>query len=132
MAGAEYLARDDNAVPFQKSVSFYGEFAIDPESGAILRLTMQADLEPRLPVDQSALMVEYGPVLIGGNTYICPLRSVSISRHRRIMDLHEWGEDLKVYAPFETLLNDMAFRKYHVFHSTARMLPGFTPAPQGR
>jgi VWFA-related protein len=132
MAGAEYLARDDTAIPFQKSVSFYGEFAIDPETGAILRLTMQADLEPRLPVDQSAIMVEYGPVLIGGKTYICPLRSVSISRHRRIMDLHEWGEDLKVYAPFETLLNDMAFQKYHVFHSTARMLPGFTPAPQVR
>jgi VWFA-related protein len=130
IVGAEYLARDDKAVPFQKSVSFYGEFAVDPESGAILRLTMIADLEPRMPVDQSGIMVEYGPVLIGGNTYICPLRSVSISRQRRIMDLHEWGEDLKVYAPFETLLNDMAFRKYHLFHSTARMLPGFTPAPK--
>jgi hypothetical protein len=131
MAGADYLARNDKAVPFQKSVSFSGEFAIDPESGAVLRLTMIADLEPRLPVDQSKIMVEYGPVLIGGNTYICPLRSVSISRQRRIIDLHEWGEDLKVYGRFETLLNDMAFQKYHVFHSTARMLPGFTPAPKG-
>ena len=71
MAGAEYLARNDKAVPFQKSVSFSGEFAIDPESGAVLRLTMIADLEPRLPVDQSKILVEYGPVLIGGNTYIC-------------------------------------------------------------
>jgi hypothetical protein len=130
IVGAEYLARNDQAIPFQKGVSFYGEFTIDPESGAILRLTLRADLEPRLPVDQSAIMVEYDPVLIGENTYICPLRSVSISRQRRIMDLHEWGEDLKVYARFETLLNDMAFRKYHLFHSTARMLPGFTPAPQ--
>jgi len=130
MAGAEYLARDDKAVPFQKSVSFYGELAIDPRSGAILRLTIQADLEPRLPLDQSAIMIEYGPVLIGENNYICPLRSVSISRQRRIMDIHEWGEDFKVYAPFETLLNDMAFGKYHLFHSTARILPGFTPAPK--
>jgi VWFA-related protein len=130
MAGAEYVARDDKAVPFRKSVSFYGELAIDPESGAILRLTMQADLEPRLPLDQSAIMIEYGSVLIGGNSYICPLRSVSISRQRRIMDIHEWGEDFKVYAPFETLLNDMVFGKYHLFHSTARILPGFTPAPK--
>ena len=129
-AGAEYLTRDDKAVPFQKSVSFYGELAIDPESGAILRLTMQADLQPRLPLDQSAIMIEYGPVLIGGSNYICPLRSVSVSRQRRIMDIHEWGEDFKVYAPFETLLNDMAFGKYHLFHSTARILPGFTPAPK--
>jgi VWFA-related protein len=130
MAGAEYVARDDKAVPFRKSVSFYGELTMDPESGAILRLTMQADLEPRLPLDQSAIMIEYGPVLIGGNTYICPLRSVSISRQRRIMDIHEWGEDFKVYAPFETLLNHMVFEKYHLFHSTARILPGFTPAPK--
>jgi hypothetical protein len=108
---------------------FHGEFSIDPESGAILRLTMQADLRPRLPLDESNIMVEYGPVNIGGKTYICPLRSVSISRARRFMDIHEWGEDFKVYAPFETVLNDMVFGQYHLFHSSARMLPGFTPAP---
>ncbi len=45
------------------------------------------------------------------------------------MDIHEWGEDFKVYAPFETLLNDMVFGQYHLFRSSARMLPGFTPAP---
>jgi hypothetical protein len=31
-----------------------------------LRLTMQADLEPRLPLDRSGIMVEYGPVPLGG------------------------------------------------------------------
>jgi VWFA-related protein len=127
--GSEYLARDDTAVPFLMKAPFHGEFSIDPESGAILRLTMQADLRPRLPLDESNIMVEYGPVNIGGKTYICPLRSVSISRQRRFMDIHEWGEDFKVYAPFETLLNDMVFGQYHLFHSSARMLPGFTPAP---
>jgi hypothetical protein len=127
--GSEYLARDDTAVPFLMKAPFHGEFSIDPESGAILRLTMQADLRPRLPLDESNIMVEYGPVNIGGKTYICPLRSVSISRARRFMDIHEWGEDFKVYAPFETVLNDMVFGQYHLFHSSARMLPGFTPAP---
>lgn len=127
--GSQYLARDDTAVPFLMKAPFHGEFSIDPESGAILRLTMQADLRPRLPLDESNIMVEYGPVNIGGKTYICPLRSVSISRQRRFMDIHEWGEDFKIYAPFETLLNDMVFGQYHLFHSSARMLPGFTPAP---
>lgn len=46
------------------------------------------------------------------------------------MDIHEWGENFKVYAPFKTILTDMAFGKYHMFHSTSRMLPGFTPAPE--
>ena len=93
---------------------------------------MQADLEPRLPLDRSGIMVEYAPVVIGEKTYICPARSVSISRQRRIMDIDEWGETLKVDAPFETLLDDMAFDKYHIFRSTARMLPGYTPAPKNK
>jgi hypothetical protein len=37
---------------------------------------------------------------------------------------------LQVYAPFGTLLNDVVFDKYHLFHPTARMLSGFRPAPQ--
>jgi hypothetical protein len=57
---------------------FHGEFAIDPKTGAILRLTMQAALDPRLPLDESSVVVEYGPVVIGGTTYIYSLRSVSI------------------------------------------------------
>ena len=48
------------------------------------------------------------------------------------MDMHEWSESYKVYAPFETLLNDVAFDKYHLFQPTVRMLPGFRPAPQWR
>jgi len=125
-----YRANDNGMVYVKKNVPFHGEFAVDPASGAILRLTVQADLEPRLPLERSDIMVEYSPVVIGGNTYICPARSVSISRQRTIMDINEWGEKFKVYAPFETLLNDVAYEKFHVFHSTARMLPGFTPAPE--
>jgi hypothetical protein len=131
-AGAEYLTIEDSSTLIEKRVPFHGEFAIDPATGAILRLTIQADLEPRLPLDRSNIMVEYGPVLLGGTAYVCPLRSVSISRQRRIMDMVEWTEPFKVYAPFETLLNDMTFGKYHLFHSTARILPGFTPAPQDK
>ena len=81
---------------------------------------------------RSGIMVEYGPQVLGGRTYICPARSVSISRQRFIMDMHGWSESYKVYAPFETLLNDVVFDKYHLFHPTVRMLPGFRPAPQGR
>ena len=128
--GFGYLTNDDRMIPLQKKARFHGEFAIDPASGAILRLTMQADLEPRLPLERSDVMVEYGPVVIGGNTYICPSRSVSISRQRTIMDIHEWGETLKVYAPFKTILSDMAFGKYRKYNSTSRMLPGFTRVPE--
>jgi hypothetical protein len=128
---SDYLAIDDSVARSKSYKPFHGEFAIDPASGAILRLTLEADLEPRLQLDRSDIMVEYGPQVLGGHTYICPTRSVSISRQRVMMDMHGWGESYKVYAPFETLLNDVTFDKYHLFHSTVRMLPGFRPAPQG-
>lgn len=121
------LAIDNLEYPFREKAPFHGEFAVDPASGAILRLTIEADVEQRLPLERSGLMVEYGPVVIGGKTYICPQRSVSISRQRTVMNLNEWNEHLKVYAPFDTILNEMTFSKYHFFGSNVRILPGFTP-----
>lgn len=84
--------------------------------------------EARLPLERSDIMVEYGPVEMGGTTYICPVRSVSISRQPTVKVIHEWGEVFKVYGPFETLLDDVIFDKYHLFRSESRILPGFTPA----
>jgi VWFA-related protein len=132
LVGFSYLANDDRLVPYQQKVPFHGEFAVDPSSGAVLRLTVQADLKPALPLARSDVMVEYGPVVIGETSYICPLRSVSISRPRTVMAIHEWGENFKVYAPFESILSDMAYDKYHLFRPTARMLPGYTPAPKAK
>jgi hypothetical protein len=129
---SDYLTIHDGVARSEGYEPFHGEFAIDPASGAILRLTLETDFEPRLPLDRSEIMVEYGPQVLGGRTYICPARSVSISRHRVIMDMHGSSESYKVYAPFETLLNDVVFDKYHLFQPTVRMLPGFRPAPQGR
>jgi hypothetical protein len=42
-----------------------GRSRLIQRSGAILRLTAAANLEPRLPMLSSAIMVEYGPVVIG-------------------------------------------------------------------
>jgi hypothetical protein len=58
----------DTSVPIRSEARFQGEFAVDPKTGAILRLTIQADLPPRLPLKRSDVMVEYGPVVIGGQT----------------------------------------------------------------
>jgi hypothetical protein len=122
-----YLADDDRVLQAQKKSRFHGEFAVDPASGAIFRLTVQADVEPRLPLARSDVMVEYSPVVIGGNTYICPTRSVTISRERSVIDIHEWGGKANVYAPFKTILTDMTYDDYHEFRPTSRILPGFTP-----
>lgn len=115
------------AVSFLRFPPVHGELAIDPQSGAIRRITTVADFTPRLPLDQSAIAVEYSPLTIGGNLYVCPVRSVSFQRQRTIRAIDEWGESFRIYGPFETILNDMTFERYHLFHSNVHILPGFTP-----
>lgn len=123
------LAYDFDAVPFKQPAPFHGEITVDPASGAIMRLTIQADLAWRLPLERSDVMVEYAPIMRGSRTFICPLRSVSVSRQRRDVSIDEWGEGFRVYGPFETLLNEMRFEKFRIFGSTFRILPDFTEVP---
>ncbi|HUB29553.1 MAG TPA: hypothetical protein VL967_07640 [Terracidiphilus sp.] len=124
------LATDFGSYHFEDDPPFHGEIAVDPTTGTIFRLTIQADLPWRLPLDRSDVMVEYGPVIKGASSFICPLRSISISRQRRTMAIDEWGEHFKVYGPFETLLNEMQFGKYRIYGSTSRILPGFVEVPK--
>jgi hypothetical protein len=122
---------------FLTSPGYLGELAIDPETGAILRLTMQAELafirEPNLspvrPADGAGIMVEYAPVKIGGREYVCPQRSVAIMRVRTVSALTVWGQTFDIYGPYETRLNDSVYTAYHKFGSETRVLPGFDVVP---
>jgi VWFA-related protein len=113
---------------FRKLSGYHGEIAIDPTSGAILRLEIMADLKPTMPIHLSQTLVEYGPVQIGGNTYICPVRSVSISRGRTLRLVTELGQDFTTFGPYATTLNDVTFGDYHVFRSQSRILTGLEAA----
>jgi hypothetical protein len=50
-------------------------------------------------------MISYGAVEIGGQSYICPQRSVSIVRMRSIAMLF-----VRTYGPWATLVNDITYR----------------------
>jgi VWFA-related protein len=119
----------DGTTFFRKLAGYHGEIAVDPASGSILRLVLQADLNPPLPLVRSDTLIEYGPVEIGGIIYICPVRSVAISRGRTVRVMQEWAESFSTYGPYETMLNDVSFGNYHVFRSESRILTGATPAP---
>jgi hypothetical protein len=87
--------------------AYRGEIAIDPVTGAILRLVMRADPPPSAPLLQADVLVDYGPVELGGKTYLCPLRSVALS------------------LGLETgWLNDVVFDRYHLYTADTRILPG--------
>jgi hypothetical protein len=106
------------------ATGYLGEVAIDPATGTILRLTVQADLALDSPILRGDVMVEYGPVEIGGKTYTCPIRSVSISLN------DDRFVDPFTQAPQTNLLNDVTFTDYHQFRAESRILPGYVPAPK--
>ena len=126
------LPEGDGTTPYEnKATTYGGEFAVNPDSGAIMRIVIDADLneerDPDVPLIRSQIMVEYGPVELGGKTYICPQRSVEISRGRTERRLHEWGMSFSLYSSFETMINDVTFGGYHKFGSESRILPEFEP-----
>jgi VWFA-related protein len=117
---------------FQQFPGYHGEMAIDPVDGTILRVTLQADLKTRGPVVQADIMVEYGSMEIGGKTYICPLRSISLQMDSQPTaitddDRQNAQDDLLqalLNAPetVQTSLNHVVFEQYHLFRSHARVL----------
>jgi VWFA-related protein len=123
------LPEGDGTTLYQNKADTYGEFALNPDTGAIMRIVINADLDeerdPDVPLIRSQVMVEYGPEELGGKTYICPHRSVEISRGRSERELHEWGMVFGLYSYFETMINDVTFGGYHKFGTESRILPGF-------
>ena len=113
----------------ENATGYHGEVAIDPATGTILRLTVQADPAFGSPVFRGDIMVEYGPVEIGGKTYTCPIRSVSISLTSTglLIGMGPFGRP--AHNPEDTLLNDVTFDDYHQFRSDSRILTGDIPAP---
>jgi len=104
--------------PVTFSPPYHGEITIDPATGSILRLTLMSDPQPPYEQVQIEIMVEYAPVEIGSRTYICPVRSVAVSR----IPLLGVVSDAKHPAPVTTRLNDISFTHYHLFRTESTIL----------
>ena len=92
---------------------YHGQIAIDPATGTVLRFTLIADMPQQY---QAALVVEYGPVVLGDRSYVCPVRSINLSREPLA------GESAAVAPMLRTSLNDVSFTDYHLFRADARIL----------
>lgn len=114
----------DEASEVQQHSAYHGEVAIDPDSGAILRIALIADLPGDAPITRGDVMVEYATVEIGGKTYICPVRSVAVSVGQSGKMTTNVKDSRPIHAVNRTLLNDVSFSDYHVFRSELRILPG--------
>ena len=121
-----------NMVPFRQVVGYRGEMAVDPTSGSILRISVMAALKPDSPVSRADILVEYGPVEIGGKTYICPVKSVSITTAQMVQQTERYAQPLaNQMQPLKTMLNDVQFDQYHMFRADARVLAADTGQSPG-
>lgn len=118
---------------FRQIAGYHGEITVDPSDGKIVRITLLADLHSAFPMIRADMMVEYGSVEIGGKTYICPVRSVSIAKAYTKAPSHSFeGLELgnRNDLPQQTLINNIEFEQYHVFRTDLRVLPADSQSPQ--
>ncbi len=98
--------------------AYHGEIEIDPATGEILRLSEVADPTPPNMGMKAAIVVDYAPVKIGDQSYVCPVKGVAFSMVRVPGTAVKDASDL----PIQTNLNDIAFTHYHEFGSQARIV----------
>jgi hypothetical protein len=96
---------------------YEGSLWLDPATGTILRITIEADTKGNATYQRAAMLVQYGAVEIAGSRFILPVRSLALSKVA--MSAEESTGD----APSEWL-NETLFTGYHRFASTARILTG--------
>jgi len=106
---------------------YHGELAIAPGTGTVYRITLTAEGSESSATRESNISVDYGPVEIGGKTYICPLHGVAYTESR-LMDAmgralpgeEQIGQDSRY-------LNDTTFTQFHLFRSEVKILMGDPP-----
>ena len=80
-----------------------------------MRVTIESDLKPSDPIMRAAISVQYGPVEIGGKSYICPVHSIAIS----LIKSHARGDmsDMEIQR-----INEVSFTDYHRFGSSSQII----------
>jgi hypothetical protein len=107
---------------FNETAEYHGEIAFDPANGAVLRITLEADMQPGELVSKAGMIVEYGPVEIAGKKYICPVKSISVLQAHTTQNMGAYAMS-NLRGPVKTYLNDVVFDQYRRFGSEMRIVP---------
>ena len=119
---------------FTETPGYHGSLSVDPATGAVVRITIEAELKTGDPLIRASTMVEYGPVAIGDRSFICPVRSLALSMENpgtggvqvlssATNNSTAWGGSAA--RPDHTpimLVNETSFTRYHRLAATMRIL----------
>ena len=126
--GSIASATNPSANPANTSITrstpgYHGSFWIDPSTGAVLRVTIESDTKDAAPFQRAAMLVEYGPVQIGADKFICPTRSLALTRAVFV------SQEVNGDAPTEWL-NETLFTGYRRFGSTTHIVAEYHDSPR--
>jgi VWFA-related protein len=140
------IPRADDAHILNEVPAYKGELSIDPATGAVVRITLEADLKSGGPLTRAATMVEYGSVHIGERVFICPVRSLALSDQKasevgapdpassgaaNAASDTEWqGAVSGVHHGPVLMLNETRFVDYHRLGTTMRIVNDTAGASQ--
>lgn len=103
---------------FHDTPAYHGTIAVDPKTGAVSRMTLEAESRPGDPVSHVASVIEYGPVVLGHQRSICPLRSLAFM----VDEADACSErSHKLHKPV-TMINQTIFSNYHRFGTSSTMI----------
>jgi hypothetical protein len=120
--GPRLSGHSSDITPTITRPAYHGSLWLDPATGTILRITIEAEAKGGAPFQRASILVEYAPVQIGDSRFICPVRSVALYEATAPPQANLSD------APTEWL-NVVLFTGYHRFGSTVKILAG-KPAPQ--
>jgi hypothetical protein len=124
------------------TAEYRGVLSIEPASGAIFRVTRRAvNIPAGFPTRTADAFVEYRTVDVGGKSWLCPTRSVTISQIVRVnattgamgVTTADGGTNSGTGVdPWLHELNEVEFTDYHKFESESRMVTGDDPPAEDK
>jgi VWFA-related protein len=105
--------------------AYRGALWVDPETGVVLRLSIEIGENEVGKFKRLAVMVQYAPVQIGDRNFICPVRSLALDLASVGVTSSLFGNSGLADAPTEWL-NVASYSGYHRFASTTRILADTT------
>jgi VWFA-related protein len=113
------MTKDDNPSLVRETAGYHGTFTVDPETGMIHQIEIQANLASDDILRRADIVVQYGPVQIADKTYICPIHSLAISA---ALEPHQSDPTAPIVTVKELQLNDVTFTNYRRFGSEATLV----------
>ena len=117
-----------DASTVRTAAAYRGSLWVDPETGTVLRLTLEIGENEVGQFKRFAVMVQYAPVQISGRNFICPARSLALDLASADVSSSLFGNTGLADVPTEWL-NVASYSGYHRFASTIRILAD-TPETQ--